>query len=377
MKSALSPAITLPLLALVTLLAFSGGACSQGRGPVDSLDIRIGQMLMVGFQGMSAPEDSPIARDIRDCHIGGVVLFDYDVPSGRAQRNIESAEQVRRLTTELQRHADIPLFIAIDQEGGRVNRLKVRYGFLPTVSQQHLGTLDNPDSTSFQASRTATQLHAIGCNLNFAPVADVNTNSGNPVIGRLERSFSPDPATVLKHVLITIDRHHDQHVLTAIKHFPGHGSSTGDSHEGFVDVTKTWNPKELLPFAGTIAAGKCDLVMTAHIFNARLDPLNPATLSHATITGLLRDSLKWDGVVVSDDMQMKAIASQYDFETALRLVVEAGVDCIVFANNTATFDASVTKRAFTTLKQLVTTGTISRERIDASYRRIMALKRRL
>jgi beta-N-acetylhexosaminidase len=357
--------------------ALSGPSCGPSSHEPDSLDIKIGQMLMVGFQGMSAPSSSAVARDIGTYHVGGIILFDYDVPSHKAERNISSPGQVSSLTGELQGHASIPLFIAIDQEGGKVNRLKPKYGFDPSLSQQMLGAIDNPDTTLFYARRTAATLAGIGCNVNFAPVLDVNINPDNPVIGKIERSFSPDPKTVLKHGLLVINAHHEKGILTAVKHFPGHGSSTRDSHEGFVDVSKTWNPAELEPFAGVINSGSCDMIMTAHIFNKRFDTANPATLSYNTITRLLRDSLRYNGVVVSDDMQMRAIADMYDFETALRLVIEAGVDVIVFANNTAVFDPDVTGRAFSTMKRLVQTGVVPQSRIDQSFQRIMKLKQKI
>ena len=227
------------------------------------------------------------------------------------------------------------------------------------------------------AETTAQTLQSAGINLNLAPVVDLNVNPDNPIIGYYERSFSADPDIATDHALEVIRAHHEYGVLTTLKHFPGHGSSTGDSHQGFVDVTDTWSEIELEPFRNIIQAGVCDVVMTAHIFNAHLDPDYPATLSHPTITGILRDQLGWDGVVITDDMGMGAITQYYGFETAIELAVEAGADILAYAINSAVFDLTIPARAFQVIKGLVENEVIRESRIDQSYRRIMRLKDRL
>jgi beta-N-acetylhexosaminidase len=171
-----------------------------------------------------------------------------------------------------------------------------------------------------------------------------------------------------------IDAMHDWGVLSAVKHFPGHGSSRADSHMGFVDVSETWSKTELLPYRSLIKEGKPDMVMTAHIFNRGLDDALPATLSRKTIDGLLRTDLGYDGVVVSDDLMMKAIADDYGMETAIEKAVLAGIDILLFANNTYTYEPDIARKAFSILKSLVERGVITRERIDISFRRIMKLK---
>ncbi|MBW2638117.1 MAG: glycoside hydrolase family 3 protein, partial [Deltaproteobacteria bacterium] len=305
-----------------------------------------------------------------------VILFDYDVPSGSPVRNIASPDQVRSLVEALQQASSIPLFIAIDQEGGRVSRLKERFGFPPTVSQKYLGEKDNLEVTKRYAEEAAETLAGLGINVNFAPVVDLDRNPGNPVIGKMERSFSSDPDIVSRHSAVVIETLHREGVLSAIKHFPGHGSSSSDSHKGFVDVTGEWSPDELKPFDAIIQSGRCDMVMTAHIFNARLDPLWPATLSHGTISGILRDDMGFDGVVVSDDMQMKAIRSFYGLERAVKMAIHAGCDILVFANNSV-FDEDIALRAAGVIKKLVAEGEITSERIDKSYGRILRLKEKL
>ncbi len=338
------------------------------------LDEKIGQMVLAGFRGLELAEGNPVVADLRRRSLGGVALFDRDLPSGSPVRNIASPAQLNALDTSLSRLAAEPLLIGIDQEGGQVARLSPEHGFPPSISQQRLGALDDVEATRQAAETTAQTLRAAGINLNLAPVVDLNLNPANPIIGRYERSFSADPDIVTRHALAVIRAHHRYGVLTTLKHFPGHGSSQGDSHLGFVDVTATWRPVELQPFRALIRAGSCDAIMTAHIFNAQLDPDFPATLSRRTVTGLLREQLGFGGVVISDDMGMGAIANNYPFETAVRLAIEAGVDILAYSNNGRVFDPAVPARAVAAIKDLVASGTVDEGRIDQSYRRIMRLK---
>ena len=345
--------------------------------PNDSLEVKAGQMIMVGFRGMTAEEGSPIGRLLKEQHLGGVILFDYDVETKTASRNILSSGQLRTLTGALQSCAAIPLFIAIDQEGGRVVRLKTKYGFPPSVSQKYLGVLNNTDSTRMYAGRTARTLSGSGINVNFAPVLDVNLNPENPVIGKLDRSFASDPKVVAAQAKTMIDAFHSSNILSAVKHFPGHGSSKTDSHEGFVNISDSWNPIELIPYGELISSGFRDMVMTAHVYQSGLDPVWPASLSRNIITGLLRDSLRFQGVIVSDDLQMKAIADQYELKTVVKQAIDAGVDILLFGNNTGNYDETISKRVHAMICDLVRRGEITADRIDASFDRIMALKKRL
>jgi beta-N-acetylhexosaminidase len=267
--------------------------------------------------------------------------------------------------------------VAIDEEGGRVARLDERHGFPPTMSHQQLGRLDDLAKTHEQAAAMATTLSGVGVNLNLAPVVDLCANPDNPIIARYERCFAADPAVVANHALEFIRAHHEQGVLCTLKHFPGHGSSREDSHLGLVDVSETWSEVELEPYRQIIGEGLADAVMTAHVFNARLDPEYPATLSTAAITGLLREKLGYDDVVISDDLQMGAIDQHYGFEAAIGRAIEAGVDVLVFANNSSRYDEGVAARAVAAIKGLVAAGTIGEARIDESYRRIQRLKARL
>ena len=362
---------TVPLL-----YRHSNNTLSPKRIVVDmSLESKIGQMLMVGFRGLTITNHhDPVIQDIRDRHIGGVILFDRDVPQQQPVRNIQSPAQVRNLVTALQAYAKIPLLIGIDYEGGIINRLKERYGFPATVSHEYLGTQHNRSLTNHYASQMAKTLATMGVNLNFAPVVDLNVNPHNPIIGQKERSFSANPTIVSDQALEFIKAHHQQGVLCTLKHFPGHGSSTNDSHLGLVDVTDTWSEQELLPYKTLIPTGQVDAVMTGHIFNKHLDPRYPATLSKPIITGLLRQQLNYSGVVFSDDLQMKAITHHYGLTTAVQKAIEAGVDIILIGNNLDVFVENIATQVITIIKQLVADGTISPDRIEESYQRIQLLK---
>jgi beta-N-acetylhexosaminidase len=334
-------------------------------------------MLMVGFRGYSLGPGDPTYERVRAGLLGNVVLFDYDGPSsGKEPRNIQSAQQVKSLDTTLQAAAPRRLLIAADQEGGYVARLSPKYGFPSTYSEQEIGERGDLSFTREAATAMGATLKEAGINLNLAPVVDVNVNPENPVIGYYERSFSADPDAVTRQALAFIEGHHKAGVLTTLKHFPGHGSSQDDSHEGFVDVTDLWSERELIPFRDVIVAGKADAVMTAHIFNAHLDPKYPATLSKATITGILRERLGFDGVVITDDMLMGAISQHYGFEEAIELAIDAGCDILAVSNNLS-YENGLAERTFHAVRNSVLAGRISERRIDQSYERILALKNRL
>lgn len=336
---------------------------------------KLAQMVMVGFRGTALTADSSIVADVRERGVGGVVLFSYDSALQSPVRNVESPEQVAALNAGLRELADTPLLIAVDQEGGLVARLNDRSGFPATLSPQELGVRNDPAYTYDAAAQMARTLRAAGANHNFAPVVDVNTNPENPVIGALGRSFSADPAIVTEQAAAFLRAHRENGITTTLKHFPGHGSSRADSHLGFVDVTNTWQPLELEPYRALIAQGLVDAVMTAHVFNAQLDPDAVATLSQPIITGLLREELGFDGVIFSDDMQMGAIADNYGFADAVVRTVAAGVDIVAIANN-LTYEPEIAARTIDILAAAVAGGQLSAARIDQSYQRILALKAR-
>jgi len=363
------------MLPAITMLFLSATSCMAEAKP--GIDFKVGQMLMVGFRGLRAGDSHPIAYDIRKHHLGGVVLYDSDIKGKKLRLNIESPKQLKALTRDLQALSDTPLFIAIDYEGGAISRLKEEYGFPATISHRRLGETGDTAFTYREAGKMAGRLKSLGINLNLAPVVDLNTNPENPVIGKLGRSFSEKPDVVGRHALAYIDASREKGIITTLKHFPGHGSSDTDSHLGFTDVTQRWSPAELEPFRQLVKKGKADAVMTAHVFNWRIDPDYPATLSRKTIGGLLRDKLQYKGVVISDDLQMKAIADNYGLEEAVIKSIEAGIDIMIFSKNSDEKGKSLVKKVKGIILGAIADGRISEERIDTSFRRIVELKKRL
>jgi beta-N-acetylhexosaminidase len=346
---------------------------SPSPSPVGpSLRERIGQMLLIGFRGLTADAADATRQQIAAGEVGGILLFSVDQLTG-GPRNVDSPEQLRGLVDALSASAPAsPLTVAIDQEGGMVARLGPAHGFPATSSAATLGQGD-PSATAAAARAMAETLRSVGVTLNLAPVVDLAVNPENPIIAAVERSFSADPEVVIAHASAFIQAHHDIGVRSAVKHFPGQGSATGDTHAGVVDVTDVWTDVELEPFAALVGRGLPDAVLTAHIFNGRLDPDHPATLSEPTITGILRQQLGWDGAVISDDMQMGAIRDAYGYEEAVALAIEAGVDILLIANQLV-YEPDIAPRTIEVIEGLVRDGRISEERIDASYRRILALK---
>jgi len=335
---------------------------------------KIGQMLLVGFRGCEISDGDPIARELESARVGATILFDQEMADpSRPLRNIHSPEQVRALTQSLQSRSGTPLLIAIDQEGGRVNRLKPEYGFPATFSHAELGTSNDPARTFAEAEKIAKTLADVGITMNLAPVVDLDAVPDNPIIKGKKRSFGPDAEAVSLHAMEFVRAHRRHGILTCAKHFPGHGSARGDTHLGLVDVTPSWTANELTPFRRLVEANLCDTVMTAHVFNARLDADRPATLSAGVVNGLLRRQIGFAGVVLSDDMEMKAITSHYGLEQAVRYGIEAGLDLFCFGNN-MNFDAHIGEKVAGIIYHLVDSGQISEARIDESFQRIQKLK---
>jgi beta-N-acetylhexosaminidase len=335
----------------------------------DSLDIKIGQMILTGFP--KAEVEPMLLESVRQGKVGSIIIFEKNIPSKN------SYHALKKITWTYQRAAPIPLFIAIDQEGGRVNRLKEKYGFPRSVSAARLGKT-TLDSVAFYSQITAATLAGLGINLNFAPVVDLAANPDNPIIAKVERAFSKNADTVALYAQAFIREHNRLGVLTALKHFPGHGSSLNDTHLDLTDVTGSWAEAELTPYIKLMQEGLTDAVMTAHIVNGRLDQNKlPATLSPRIIDGLLRRGLGFNGVVFTDDMQMHAISKHYSFEESVKLAILAGVDILCFTNNIQGSQERTVDKVHGIIRNFVLDGTIPASRIDESFRRIIALKRRL
>lgn len=368
-------------LALVAILATTFSCQSQNRVELTvsegQLRTEIAQMLMLGFRGTTLTKESHIYHDVKNLKIGGVILFEYDAPSRKRPRNITSRSQLKKLCADLQSINEEKLLIAIDQEGGKVSRLKEKYGFPTFAGAKDMAISGSTDSTIYWSELTAKTLKQMGINLNFAPCTDVDVNPDCPIIGKLGRSFSSSPEEVAKHAKAWIAAHKRHGVLSCVKHFPGHGSSESDTHLGIADVSDTWSDKELIPYRRLIKDNVVDMVMTSHVYNSKLDADWPATLSEKVITGLLRKRLGFKGVVVTDDLAMGAMVSQYSFDAILTRAILAGADILCLSNNGDTYDPEIAAKAIDIIFEKVKDGTIPENRIHESYNRIIALKKKV
>ena len=338
-----------------------------------TLERLIGQLIIAGFRGSNAPPDSPIANFIKDYNLAGVILYDEDVKiGGLGSRNIQSPDQLKDLSDQLQSFSKDGLLISIDQEGGGTNRLKSNYEFPETPSWNHMGHLDNDLMTLQFSQKIASTLNDCGINVNFAPVLDLNYGHGT-VIGKAERANSPLPEAVIHHSRIFIQSLKENNIISCGKHFPGQGSAVGDTHEGYTDISESWTVKDLLPFDKLIQSRDLDMIMVSHVFDSRLDPNYPASLSKEFITGMLRNDLGFDGVVICDDPSMNAISDHYDLTESFELMLNAGIDLFCLGNN-LNYDPDFIPKSVSSMCQLVKSGKITEDRIRQSIDRIESLK---
>jgi beta-N-acetylhexosaminidase len=337
---------------------------------------KIGQLFMFGFQGTELTSNSPIINDLSKYNLGGVILFDKLLAKRETENNIKSPAQVKALTTSLQQYASSPLLITVDQEGGLVRRLKSETGFPETKSAQALGKADDTTLTTIHAACTAVTLKSLGINLNLAPCVDLNCNPDNPVIGKLARSFSADVETVCRHASIWIKEHRKQQILTCLKHFPGHGSSQTDSHLGFTDISKSWHREELSPFKQLIQQDLADCVMPGHLFHSDFDSNYPTSLSPSIIHSVLREELGFGGLVITDDLQMKAITDRYGLAESACLALAAGADMIIIGNNLE-YDPHLLEKIIPVVIDAVKKGKISTDRINQALRRVENVKKNI
>src|SRR5258707_8106095 len=258
-------------------------------------------------------------------------------------------------------------------------RLSLRLGYPLALPAQELGARDDPAFTRAEARRMGLMLREAGINWALAPVVDVAVNPANPAVVALGRPSSADPARVAAHARAFVEGMHEAGVLTALKHFPGHGSSRSDSHQGFTDGSDTANLSvELRPYRALIAEGMADSVMTAHVFNRGLDPWDPATLSRFTVRRGLRGWLHYDGVAVSDDLLMGAIAQHYGLQDAPVRALGAGVDVLLIAQNTGgKQDDRAAERVIAAITRALAAGTLSDSRIREAVARVDSLRAKL
>lgn len=298
-------------------------------------------------------------KTLEDIPVGGICFFG---------KNIQNPEQTKSFIKSFQRHSKLPLFIAVDEEGGRVSRIASTKSFniKNTDSMEKIGKTGNPE-IAYEAGRyISSYLKDFGFNLDFAPVSDINTNPKNIVIG--DRAFSENPQRAAIMVKSALKGFHSNKIMACIKHFPGHGDTKDDTHSGYVAVSKTWDemlPCEIIPFSENLL--ETDMIMVAHItaINVTNDGL-PSSLSPQMITGKLRKELGYDGVIITDALAMRAITKHYDSGKAAIMTIKAGSDILLMPHDF--------RAAYNAVLSAVKDGTISESRIDQSVRRILTLK---
>lgn len=322
----------------------------------------IGQHFFIGISGHALTADEK--KFIVENNIGGICLFG---------RNVADPKQVHDLCAEIQslrhRQADkAPLFIGIDMEGGRVHRLKAPFTVWPAAKK--LGDLDAPTVSFHFANRMGQELKAVGINLDFAPCVDVFTNPANTVIG--DRALSSDPEIVAKHASALVRGYIKSGVVTCAKHFPGHGNTLIDSHEDLPvensDMERL-EEVELIPFRRTIKA-RVDMIMTSHIKFPTIDPDWPVTLSEIFVTKMIREELRYRGIIVTDDLGMKAMTKHYGIDEVPVRALQAGVDMLLYCN-----DPEVPPQALDAVIGATAQGTLKEENLKVSFNRIMDLKK--
>jgi beta-N-acetylhexosaminidase len=337
---------------------------------IEELSRKIGQMLMIGFPGTRPDEAWPTraAAMIGAGTLGGVILF---------ADNVRSPAQLRALTASFaEAGGAAPPFIAVDQEGGSIQRLTRRKGFHPLPSARSIAR--KPLCEAYELYlRTAGDLAAAHINVNLGPVVDLDVNPDNPAIGRKARSYARDPDKVVAYAEEFIGAHDAAGVLTAAKHFPGHGSAIRDPHINVVDIGETWQPDEIDPFATLIAEDRIRMVMVGHLIHPRFsDGDRPTSLSRRAITGELRGALGFDGLVITDDLGMDAIARRFSPEHAAIMAIRAGADILIYANQPSQDPGSL-DRIVATVAGAVAAGRLPVSLIEASYARIRAARETL
>ena len=324
-----------------------------------TLEEKIGQMVIIGLDGYTMDDNT--RKMIGDDRVGGFILFG---------ENVKSSDQLLALVNSLKSTNSknkLPLFISVDQEGGRVNRMPAEFKNFP--ANQTIGKVNNGDFSYEIGSILGEEIKALGFNMDFAPVLDINSNPKNLVIG--DRSFGTNAEVVSNLGIKTMKGIQTSGVIPVVKHFPGHGDTSVDSHIGLPSVDNDMNRLksfELVPFNDAIKNG-ADAVMVAHIVLNKIDSQNPASLSKTIITDILRTQLNFNGLVITDDMTMGAIVKNYTISNAAIKSVNAGSDIVLVChghdNEVAVIDA---------LKKAVEEGTIPEERINESIYRILKLK---
>ncbi len=323
-----------------------------------------GQLLVIGFPGSSTASGSTraLARHIAAGRAGGALFLRHNVKSGA-----ETKAMARQF---LNAHAGT--LTAIDQEGGKVQRLGSKHGLAAIPTAQWVGGNKSVAEARAIYSRAGKELKAAGFNMNMAPSVDIH-DSKNPVIGRYGRSFSTDVDRIASYAGAFVDGFAVAGVACSIKHFPGHGSSRSDSHDGFVNISKTWNKKELVPFQKL--AGRAPMIMGGHLFHPLFsNGKAPVTFSSNALVKSLRNGLGYKGVILTDDLDMGAIRKSYQLKEAVILALAAGNDMLLLSNSLK-YDEDLPARAVGWIAEAVQQNRISSGQLQSAYRRVMTVKK--
>jgi beta-N-acetylhexosaminidase len=358
-------------LRLLTIAALAVSMLAT-PAPAQTIEQMAGQMVVVGFQGNDVDESSVIRLrgEIAAGEIGGIMYL---------KTNVASLRRVKAMNEAFLAAAPegLPPFITIDQEGGAVERLTRDVGFDEVPSAAQVANRRSPAQAEALYAGMAEEIADLGFTVNFGPVVDLAINPNNQVVARFGRAFGRTADVVVAYAEAFVKAHREAGVLTALKHFPGHGSSTADSHEGFVDITDTWKESELEPYRRMIADGFADFVMVGHLIDTDVEASGlPSSLSPEWITGVLRDELGYDGVVISDDLEMGAIRDHFKLAEAVVKAVEAGMDVLLFTN-TARYRPGLGGEVRAILVSTANADPAFRARIEESYARIVRLKERI
>jgi len=355
-------------ITLAGALAVMAGTATIPAQAAPGRNAMIGQMLMMGFPGSNAQGAWPkrLAAQIARGEVGGVVMLGY---------NFKSRKEVEGLTRLFRKAAGgRRVFIALDMEGGAVQRLGRKLGYPVVPSARTIARTRTPKQASAAFATLARISRDAGFNMNFGPVVDLLVTPDNPAIAKWNRSFGPDPAKVAAYGRAFVRAHRRLGVLPVLKHFPGHGSSLTDSHAGFVDITRTWRAKELEPFARMIASGDAPAIMAGHLIHAKLASDGvPVSISRRALTGLLRRKMKFTGLIITDDLQMAAITRNYGYRETLIRAVNAGVDVLLISNSRKP-DKDLATRTIAIISGAIDSGRIAPATIEAAYKRIMRAK---
>lgn len=336
-----------------------------------TLDQMIGQMLMMGFNGIEPHDAGSVdARKLLEAgKIGGLIFMGH---------NMRDKEQIARLVHSMKKtgHRYTPPLLAIDQEGGFVQRLQSKHGFTPIPTARSIALDDNQDQAFRTYQTLAKELGLAGFNVNFGPVVDLNLVPENPIIGQKERSYGKKAKTVQTFARAFVLAHRQYNILTSLKHFPGHGSSWTDSHEQFVDLTNSWRDAELLPYRMLVKQHLVDMVMVGHLFHPSFSDGDkiPASLSKRAIQGVLRKDIGYRGIVITDDLTMGAIKKYFTMQEALVMAVNAGNDILLIVDGKYTNGPEI-KRIHGIIRKAVRDGLISLQRIRSAYYRVLSAKK--